>query len=135
MHGRNPQVCVRGATKPILDRQSSVSERRIDPSTMNSALDLSSEVEAGLHARRPIVALESTIIAHGMPWPQNLKTALAVEDEVRALGAIPATIAIIDGRLKAGLTRDEIDRVGRGGRDLAKVSRRDVEKARAAYDP
>ena len=93
---------------------------------MNSALDLSIEVDAALRAKRPIVALESTIIAHGMPWPQNIETALAVEAEVRTLGAIPATVAVIDGRLKAGLTRDELERVSRGGRDLAKVSRRDL---------
>ena len=72
------------------------------------------------------MALESTIIAHGMPWPQNMETALAVEADVRALGATPATVAIIDGRLKAGLSRDELERLGRGGRDLAKVSRRDI---------
>ena len=88
---------------------------------MVTALDVSSEVDAALRAGRPVVALESTIIAHGMPWPQNVETALAVEAEIRALGAMPATIAIIDGRLKAGLERDELERVGRGGRDLAKV--------------
>ena len=93
---------------------------------MNSLLDLSSEVASGLHAGRPIVALESTIIAHGMPWPQNVETALKVEAEIRALGAIPATVAILDGRLKAGLTHDEVERLGRGGRELAKVSRRDM---------
>ena len=64
-----------------------------------SVLDLSTEVDAGLRAGRPIVALESTIVAHGMPWPQNVETATAVEAEVRAQGAIPATIAIVDGRL------------------------------------
>jgi len=93
---------------------------------MLTALDISREVDAALRARAPVVALESTIIAHGMPWPQNVETALAVEAEIRAVGAIPATIAIIDGRLKAGLSRDELERVGRGGRDLAKVSRRDL---------
>jgi len=93
---------------------------------MVTDLDVSSEVDAALRARAPVVALESTIIAHGMPWPQNVATALAVEAEIRALGAVPATIAIIDGRLKAGLARDELERVGRGGRDLAKVSRRDI---------
>ena len=98
----------------------------MNASAMNSALDLSSEVDAALHAAGPIVALESTIIAHGMSWPQNVETALAAEADVRALGATPATVAIIDGRLKVGLTRDELERVGRGGRDLAKVSRRDI---------
>ena len=70
---------------------------------MNSVLDLSSEVDAARSEGRAIVALESTIIAHGMPYPQNVETALAVEAEVRALGATPATVAILDGRLKAGL--------------------------------
>ena len=61
-----------------------------------------------------------------MPWPQNLDTAMAVEAEVRAHGAVPATIAVVDGRPKAGLARDELECLGRGGRDIAKVSRRDL---------
>ena len=89
-------------------------------------LDLGEEVAAALHARRPVVALESTIIAHGMPWPQNVETALAVEADVRAGGAVPATIAILDGRLKAGLAQDEIERLGRAGSAVAKASRRDI---------
>ena len=74
----------------------------------------------------PVVALESTIIAHGMPYPQNVETARAVEDIVRAAGAVPATIAIIGGALKVGLTPDELDRFGRDGRSIAKVSVRDL---------
>ena len=93
---------------------------------MNNAVDLSREVADAIAAARPVVALESTIIAHGMPWPQNVETALAVESEVRALGAVPATVAVLDGRLKAGLAPDEVERLGRGGRDIAKVSRRDL---------
>ena len=93
---------------------------------MNRLLDVGSEVDAALRAGRPVVALESTIIAHGMPWPQNVETALALEADVRAHGAIPATVAIVDGRLKAGLSHDEIERLARGGRDIPKVSRRDV---------
>jgi pseudouridine-5'-phosphate glycosidase len=93
---------------------------------MNNLLDLHTEVGAALAAGRPVVALESTIISHGMPWPQNAETALAVEAEVRTHGAVPATIAILDGRLKAGLTRDEIERLGRSGPEAAKVSRRDI---------
>jgi pseudouridine-5'-phosphate glycosidase len=89
-------------------------------------LDCTSEVDAALRAGHPVVALESTIIAHGMPWPQNAETALAVEAEVRAQGAIPATIAILDGRPKVGLARDEVERLARGGRDIAKASRRDM---------
>lgn len=93
---------------------------------MSGVVDLGSEAASALGAGRPVVALESTIIAHGMPWPQNVETALAVEDEIRALGAVPVTIAIVDGRLKAGLTREELTRLGRGGGDVAKVSRRDL---------
>jgi pseudouridine-5'-phosphate glycosidase len=84
------------------------------------------EVASALRGGRPVVALESTIIAHGMPWPQNLETALAVEARVRAHGAVPATIAVVDGRLRAGLAADELERIARGGRDVAKVSRRDL---------
>ena len=67
-------------------------------------LDLLPEVAAALAAGQPVVALESTIIAHGMPFPRNVETALAVEAEVRAQGAVPATIAVVDGRLRAGLS-------------------------------
>jgi pseudouridine-5'-phosphate glycosidase len=79
-----------------------------------------------LAAGQAVVALESTIISHGMPYPQNVATALQVEAEVRAHGAVPATIAIIDGRLKAGLTADEIELLGKRGREVVKVSRRDL---------
>jgi pseudouridine-5'-phosphate glycosidase len=89
-------------------------------------LDVAGEVAAALRDGRAVVALESTIVAHGMPWPHNAETALAVEADVRAGGAVPATIAIVDGRLKAGLSREEIERIARGGRDVAKVSRRDM---------
>jgi pseudouridine-5'-phosphate glycosidase len=93
---------------------------------MNDLLDLPPDVAAALAGGRPVVALESTIVSHGMPWPRNVETALAVEAEVRAQGAVPATIAIVDGRLKAGLTHDQIERLGRGGPDVAKASRRDL---------
>jgi pseudouridine-5'-phosphate glycosidase len=93
---------------------------------MHTSVELGSEVEAALRAGRAVVALESTLVAHGMPWPRNLETALALEADVRAHGATPATIAILDGRPKAGLTPDEIERLARGGRDIAKASRRDL---------
>jgi len=93
---------------------------------MNPYLDLSPEVAAALAAGKPVVALESTIISHGMPFPQNVETALRVERTIRENGAVPATIAIIGGRLKAGLTQDEIEYLGRKGRDVAKASRRDL---------
>ena len=88
--------------------------------------DLSPEVQQALGHGKPVVALESTIISHGMPYPQNLSTALRVEDEVRQHGAVPATIAIINGRLKVGLSRADIDLLGQGGAAIAKVSRRDL---------
>jgi pseudouridine-5'-phosphate glycosidase len=92
---------------------------------MSGAVDPTDEVAGAIAAGRPLVALESTLIAHGMPWPQNVETALALEAEVRALGAVPATIAILDGRPKAGLSREEIERIARD-RDIVKVSRRDL---------
>jgi pseudouridine-5'-phosphate glycosidase len=78
------------------------------------------------------VALESTIISHGMPYPQNVATALQVEGEVRAHGAVPATMAVVDGRLKAGLSRAEIEALGRAGSAVPKLSRRDLPLAVAA---
>jgi len=89
-------------------------------------LDVSPEVREALEAGRPVVALESTIISHGMPYPQNVETALRVEETLRQNGATPATIAIIGGRLKAGLDRSEIEHLGKKGREVAKVSRRDL---------
>ena len=93
---------------------------------MNKYLDKSPEVEAALKAGKPVVALESTIISHGMPYPQNVETALAVEQAIRENGAVPATIAIIGGRLKAGLTKDEIEHLGKCGQAVPKASRRDL---------
>lgn len=93
---------------------------------MNPYLDIHPEVAEALVQRRPVVALESTIISHGMPYPQNVATALQVEAEVRAHGAVPATVAIVNGRLKAGLTASEIETLGQTGRSVVKVSRRDI---------
>ena len=93
---------------------------------MNKYLDLSPEVAQALSEGKPVVALESTIISHGMPYPQNVETALKVEQTIRDNGATPATIAIIGGRLKAGLTPDEIEYLGKKGRAVAKASRRDL---------
>ncbi|MGX8706557.1 MAG: pseudouridine-5'-phosphate glycosidase [bacterium] len=93
---------------------------------MNPYLDISPEVSAALAAGKPVVALESTIISHGMPYPQNVETALNVERIIRENGAIPATIAIIGGRLKAGLAADEIEYLGRKGYGVTKASRRDL---------
>ena len=93
---------------------------------INKYLDIAPEVKAALDAGKPVVALESTIISHGMPYPQNRDTALKVEEIIRSLGAVPATIAIIGGRLKAGLSPDEIDYLGKTGSGVAKASRRDL---------
>ena len=93
---------------------------------INKYLDVAPEVKAALDAGKPVVALESTIISHGMPYPQNRDTALKVEEIIRSLGAVPATIAIIGGRLKAGLSPDEIDYLGRTGSGVVKASRRDL---------
>ena len=87
---------------------------------------MSKEVEKAIAEGLPVVALESTIIAHGMPYPQNFETALEVEQIIREEGAVPATIAIINGELKAGLSQEEIEMVARQGPKVAKVSRRDL---------
>ena len=89
-------------------------------------LDIHPDVAVALAAGKPVVALESTIISHGMPYPHNVATALQVEAQVRAHGATPATIAIINGRLKAGLSHEEIEHLGKTGRSVVKVSRRDI---------
>ncbi len=93
---------------------------------IDSRLSISDEVQAALAASRPVVALESTIISHGMPWPQNVETALMVEDKVREHGAVPATIAIMNGQLCVGLDKDQIEAIGKAGQKAVKVSRRDI---------
>lgn len=90
-----------------------------------SYLSIHPEVQAALDTGRPVVALESTIIAHGMPYPDNIKTAKMVESMIRDHGAVPATIAIIDGKCKVGLTETELDKIG-SSKHVAKVSRRDI---------
>ncbi|RKX81660.1 MAG: pseudouridine-5-phosphate glycosidase [Spirochaetes bacterium] len=89
-------------------------------------LDMTEEVADARSENLPVLALESTIISHGMPYPENVETALRVEEIARQEGAVPATIAIIEGRLKVGLTHDDIDRIGRKGLEVAKASRRDI---------
>ena len=93
---------------------------------MNAFLDIRPEVAQALAEGKPVVALESTIISHGMPWPQNAETAFAVEDVIRAHGAVPATVAVIGGRLKAGLTKDQIEYLAKKGQAVTKASRRDL---------
>lgn len=93
---------------------------------MNQYLSISEEVQQALHEGKPVVALESTIISHGMPYPQNVETALRVEQTIRDNGAVPATIAIIGGKLKAGCTHEEIEYLGKKGQAVIKASRRDL---------
>jgi pseudouridine-5'-phosphate glycosidase len=94
-------------------------------------LDISPEVAAGLATGRPVVALESTLITHGLAYPDNLQTAQQAEQEVRAAGAIPATIAVIDGSCRVGLLGSEVEALARGG-GAAKAGRRDLAACVAA---
>ena len=94
--------------------------------SLNKYLDIAPEVQKALDEGRPVVALESTIISHGMPYPQNVETALKVEQIIRDNGAVPATIAILGGRLKAGCTKEEIEYLGKQGQAVTKASRRDL---------
>lgn len=89
-------------------------------------IKISNEVKEALESGKAVVALESTIISHGMPYPKNVETALRVEDAVRECGAIPATIAIINGVPTVGCTKEEIEHLGKAGLSVTKVSRRDI---------
>lgn len=97
-------------------------------------LEISKEVKEALEGNKPVVALESTIISHGMPYPQNVETALKVEEIVRQNGAVPATIAILNGKLKVGLNKEEIDYLGKKGLEVTKASRRDIPAILASED-
>ncbi|MEP2744939.1 pseudouridine-5'-phosphate glycosidase [Bauldia litoralis] len=88
-------------------------------------IDISDEVQAALDARKPLVALETTIVSHGMPWPQNLDTALEVEEIVRDGGAVPAAIAVLDGRIRVGLDRASLEQLAHS-KETLKLSRDDV---------
>ena len=93
---------------------------------MNEYLKISEEVRQAVSENRPVVALESTIISHGMPYPQNVETALKVEKTVRENGAVPATICIIGGKIVVGASADEIEYLGKTGLKVTKASRRDL---------
>lgn len=93
---------------------------------MKDYLVISEEVQEALKNGKAVVALESTIISHGMPYPKNVETALKVEKIVRDNGAVPATIAIIKGKLTVGISEEEIDYLGKKGLDVTKASRRDI---------
>ena len=92
----------------------------------NTFLAVSDEIKAAVGEKRPVVALESTIISHGMPYPQNVETALKVESVIRENGAVPATIAILDGKIVVGASPDEIEYLGKTGEEINKTSRRDL---------
>lgn len=92
---------------------------------MNEYLSITEEVKAALEAKKPVVALESTILSHGMPYPENLEFSHKVEEIIRAEGAVPATTAIIGGKLRVGLTPEELEIMCKA-ENVAKVSRRDV---------
>jgi pseudouridylate synthase len=94
--------------------------------TLSPFLKLSPDVTGALAAGRPLVALESTIITHGMPYPQNLEMAGKVEAIIREAGAVPATVAIMDGAFRVGLTGADLERLAKTGMAAAKASRRDV---------
>ncbi len=94
--------------------------------SFNEHLDVAPAVADALQSGEPVVALESTIISHGMPYPRNVETASLVESAIRDGGVVPATIAILDGRLKVGLASEEIERIGKQGSDVIKCSRRDL---------
>src|SRR5260370_2615374 len=101
---------------------------------MQSYIKLSGEVQAALQAQRPVVALESTVIAHGLPYPANIEVAQAMESAIRSEGAIPATIAIRNGKIVIGLSKDEIEQLGTT-QHVLKVSRRDLAVALATGHP
>ena len=93
---------------------------------MKQYLEINPIVQEALAQNKPIIALESTIISHGMPYPKNVETALEVERLARECGVVPATIGIIKGKLKVGLTKEEIELLGKEGLSVPKVSRRDL---------
>lgn len=97
----------------------------MDYNLLKKYVDIKDEVQEALDTGKPVVALESTIISHGMPYPQNVETAKSVENIVREQGSVPATIGIIDGRIKIGLTDNELEFMGKNP-DILKVSRRDL---------
>lgn len=95
-------------------------------SKLLSYLKISEEVQKALQEHKPIVALESTIISHGMPYPQNRETALSCEEIIRKNGCVPATIAIIQGKICIGLTTEQIEYIAKEGQSVMKTSRRDI---------
>jgi pseudouridine-5'-phosphate glycosidase len=116
--------------KLVLRKRNAIAPMRHDGAptsmTINRLIDIGAEAAAAIEARHPAVALESTIITHGMPFPQNFETALKLEEAVRSQGATPATIAVVDGRLVVGLDRAGLERLARLSGGVVKASRRDL---------
>lgn len=108
--------------------QPNISEdsKKVEKTKQESNIVIEAKVLDGLKNGKPIVALESTIISHGMPYPQNVQTARLVEEQVTKYGAIPATIAILNGVIHVGLTNDQLELLGKLGPKCRKVSRRDI---------
>jgi pseudouridylate synthase len=104
------------------------------PASALPHLNIHPEVAQALAQGKPVVALESTIIAHGMPYPQNVQTALEVEAVIRAHGAVPATIAVLEGKICVGLSREQIEALG-SAKDVMKLSRRDLALAVSSGQP
>lgn len=102
-------------------------KRLFNTNALNRFVDLSPEVKSALNNKEPLVALESTIITHGMPYPENVQTAKEVEEIVKSEGAVPATIAILDGRIKVGLSSKDLEQLGAlDPKTVSKVSRSDL---------
>src|SRR5437868_6674596 len=101
---------------------------------VSSYIMLSDEVQSALQAQHPVVALESTVIAHGLPYPANIEVAMSMEAAIRAEGAIPATVAMLNGKIRIGLSQDEISYLGTA-QDILKVSRRDLAVTLATRQP
>jgi pseudouridine-5'-phosphate glycosidase/pseudouridine kinase len=99
------------------------------PFKRNAPLDIHPEIQQALSERKPIVALETALVTHGLPYPQNLEVSLSLEDIVRTTGSVPATIGIVGGRIKVGLTKGELERLADKKGSPAKISRRDIAPA------
>lgn len=108
-------------------RSFQIPKRLFNTKSLNRFVDLSPAVKNALNDRKPLVALESTIITHGMPYPENVQTAREVEEIVRSQGAVPATIAILNGRIKVGLSSKDLEQLGSlDPKTVSKVSRSDL---------
>lgn len=121
-----PRHGVRATTLTRLTPFSTSAAKLRQQQHLAPVLNFSDEVKAALANNMPIVALESTIISHGMPYPQNYETAIQVESVVRENGATPATIAILDGQIQIGLSNSQIQSLAELGRESVKASRRDL---------